>query len=58
MEMKPLSRNLALKAMRCNENEAFEPQPCLKNYETQTKKKPLNRDLALKAMKCIENEAF
>ena len=33
MEMKPLNRNLALKAMKYNENEAFEPQPCSKSIE-------------------------
>ena len=33
MEMKPLSRNLALKAMKYNGNEAFEPQPCSKSIE-------------------------
>ena len=57
MEMKPLNRNLALKAMDYNENEAFEPQPCSKSNEIQTMK-PLNRNLALKALKYNENEAF
>ena len=64
MEMKPLSRNLALKALKYNENEAFEPQPCcgLVARQSINKSRPTkptqNRNLALKAMNYNENEAF